>query len=101
MCLFADGVGFLHDSSVHEVELLPGIVLLNATDALPHLVGFEGLALVHQVSGAFGQEEHAGKHDGREDEGGAEDVAPVARHAEEDGSHSVAEDFSEGNVELV
>lgn len=91
----------LFSADLHDEEFLTSSLSRDATNAPPDLESLERLALVHQVARRLGHEEDANTHDGREDERGTEDVAPVTRNTDEHGGDSVAKDFSEGNVELV
>jgi hypothetical protein len=91
----------LFSADLHDEELLASSLGRDAADAPPDLESLERLALVHQVARRLGHEQDANTHDGGEDERGTEDVAPVARDTDEHSSDSVAQDFSEGNVELV
>ncbi len=105
---------------LHDEEFFSVFGEFGAANAFPHVEGFEGAAFVHEEARRFGHEEHADEHDGGEDEGGAEHIAPAAAldsvcqrlvlwKAEEvtcldvnkDGSHDVAKHFSQCNVELV
>jgi hypothetical protein len=103
--LVAGGLGddhlFVLDRHLHNEELLPGLSALDTADALPYLVGVERLALVHEETWGLREEEHAEEHNGGEDEGGAEDIAPVAGNMQEHGGDGVTEDLAEGDVELV
>lgn len=91
----------MRDRRPHDKELLAGLLLLNTADALPHLIRVEDLALVHQQTRRLWEKQHADTHDGREEQRGPQDPAPVSGHAQEDGGDGVPKNLAEGNVELV
>ena len=62
----------------HDEELFAVFGKLGATNTLPDIEGFEGATFVHEETGGLGHEEHARKHDGRENQGGTEHVTPAA-----------------------
>ena len=60
LVLFSDDVVFfLDDTGFHDEELFFGFEGVDAADALPDAIGFEGLALVHEEAGGFGEEKHS------------------------------------------
>ena len=103
----------------HDEELFPVFLELRSADALPDIERFEGAALVHEEAGRFGHEEHAHQHDGGKDEGGAEHVTPATAlerllenracgrrrptylDVDKDGSHDIAKDLTQSDVELI
>ena len=105
---------------LYDEEFLSILGEFGAANAFPDIEGFEGAAFVHEEARRFGHEEHADKHDGGEDEGGTEHIAPAAAldsvgqrlalwkaeevtclDVNEDGSHDIAKYFSQRDVELV
>ena len=88
-----------------------------ATDALPDVESFEGAAFVYEKAWRFGHETHANQHDGRSPacnascrsanyfsdrcfcfvENGRSSYLDIDKNCR----HNVAEDFTQGNVELV
>ena len=105
---------------LHDEEFFSIFGELGAANTFPDVKGFQSAALVHEVARRFGHEEHADEHDGGEDEGGTEHVAPAAaldsasqrhvlRQAEEvtyldvyeDGGHDIAKYFAQRDIELV
>lgn len=91
----------LLDGQTHLEEFSLGLKILEATDALPDSVSFDFPALVHQETRRLRKEEHADEKNGGEDDRGTEHVAPIAGDVEKDGSHNIAENFAECNIELV
>ncbi|WDK15315.1 hypothetical protein CGRA01v4_06595 [Colletotrichum graminicola] len=98
---FGDDLLLIQNRHLHDEELLLGLWRSDAANALPHLVCVQSPALVHQVTRRLGKEEHAGEHDGREDERRTEDPTPVARDVNENGGDGVAKDLTKCNVELI
>lgn len=91
----------LFSAYLHNEELLASLQSLDTTNAFPDLERLQVLALVHEVTGRLRHEEDTNTHDSGEDERGTEDVAPVARDADEHGSDSVSKNFTKSDVELV
>lgn len=105
---------------LHDEEFLSVFRELGAANAFPDVEGFEGAAFMHEEARRLGHEEHADEHDGGEDEGRAEHVAPATTldsggqwsvlwkaeevtclDVNEDSSYDIAKYFSQCNVELV
>ena len=72
------GFELVEDRVLHDEELFAVLLELRSADPLPDVECFEGAAFVHEEARRLGHEEHADQHDGGEDEGRAEHVAPAA-----------------------
>ena len=113
------GFELVEDGVFHDEEFFPIFLQLRSADAFPDIECFKGAALVHEEAGRFGHEEHAHQHDGGEDEGGAEHVTPAAAlegllekgacgrerptclDIDKDGSHDIAKDLTQSDIELI
>lgn len=89
------------DGLSHAQKFVLGVERLKATNPLPDAVGLNRFALVHEETRTFGKEQHSHEQDGREDQRGAEDVPPVAVDIDKDGGYCVAQNLTQGNVQLV